>query len=75
LRRHFTDAHTPVTNNIETMKFIPVVPGWVFVTAARVPLPNPVMGFMASGADGHVCEQSMGEGGHGDALCLSCGRA
>ncbi|KNB40400.1 helicase, partial [Salmonella enterica subsp. enterica serovar Infantis] len=70
-----TDAHTPVTNNIETMKFIPVVPAWVFVKAERVPLPNPLMGFMASGADGHVFQQSMGEGGHGYALCLSCGRA
>lgn len=70
-----TDAHTPVTNNIETMKFIPVVPARVFVKAERVPLPNPLMGFMASGADGHVFQQSMGEGGHGYALCLSCGRA
>lgn len=70
-----TDAHDPVTNNIETMKFIPVVPAWVFVKAERVPLPNPLMGFMASGADGNVFQQSMGEGGHGYALCLSCGRA
>lgn len=33
------------------------------------------MGYMASGADGHVFQQSLGEGGHGYALCLSCGRA
>ncbi|WP_225403511.1 hypothetical protein, partial [Escherichia coli] len=32
-------------------------------------------GYMASGADGHVFQQSLGEGGHGYALCLSCGRA
>lgn len=56
-----TDAHAPVTNNIETMKFIPVVPAWVFVKAERVPLPNPLMGFMASGADGNVFQQSMGK--------------
>lgn len=56
-----TDAHDPVTNNIETMKFIPVVPAWVFVKAERVPLPNPLMGFMASGADGNVFQQSMGK--------------
>lgn len=70
-----TDAHAPVTNNIETMKFVPVVPAWVFVKAEPVPLPNPLMGYMASGADGHVFQQSLGEGGHGYALCLSCGRA
>ncbi|MGG4732070.1 DEAD/DEAH box helicase [Leclercia adecarboxylata] len=70
-----TDAYDSVTNNIETMKFIPVVPAWVFVKAERLPLPNPEMGFMASGANGHVFQQSMGEGGHGYALCLSCGRA
>lgn len=70
-----TDAHAPVTNNIETMKFIPVVPAWVFVKAEPVPLPNPIMGYMASGADGHVFQQSLGEGGYGYALCLSCGRA
>ncbi|MCZ5523804.1 hypothetical protein O5964_26915, partial [Escherichia coli] len=70
-----TDAHAPVTNNIETMKFVPVVPAWVFVKAEPMPLPNPLMGYMASGADGHVFQQSLGEGGHGYALCLSCGRA
>lgn len=70
-----TDAHAPVTNNIETMKFIPVVPARVFVKAEPVSLPNPIMGYMASGADGHVFQQSLGEGGHGYALCLSCGRA
>ncbi|MDH1169162.1 DEAD/DEAH box helicase [Pantoea agglomerans] len=70
-----TDAHAPVTNNIETMKFIPVVPAWVFVKAEPVPLPNPIMGYMASGTDGHVFQQSLGSGGHGYALCLSCGRA
>ncbi|WP_380179971.1 DEAD/DEAH box helicase [Kalamiella sp. sgz302252] len=70
-----TDAHAPVTNNIETMKFIPVVPAWVFVKAEPVPLPNPIMGYMASGPDGHVFQQSLGTGGHGYALCLSCGRA
>lgn len=64
-----------LTNNIETMKFVPVVPAWVFVKAEPVPLPNPLMGYMASGADGHVFQQSLGEGGHGYALCLSCGRA
>lgn len=57
------------------MKFIPVVPAWVFVKAEPVSLPNPIMGYMASGADGHVFQQSLGEGGHGYALCLSCGRA
>ena len=70
-----TDAYDAVTNNIETIKFIPVVPAWVFVKAERLPLPNPEMGFMASGANGHVFQQSMGEGGHGYALCLNCGRA
>lgn len=70
-----TDAHAPVTNNIEIMKFIPVVPAWVFVKADPVPLPNPIMGHMASGADGYVFQQSLGEGGHGYALCLSCGRS
>ncbi|KMK11833.1 DEAD/DEAH box helicase [Pluralibacter gergoviae] len=70
-----TDAHAPVTNNIETMKFVPVVPAWVFVKADPVPLPNPLMGYMAAGADGHVFQQSLGEGGHGYALCLTCGRA
>ncbi len=35
----------PRYNNIETMKFIPVVPARVFVKAERVPLPNPLMGF------------------------------
>ena len=40
-----------------------------------MPLPNPTMGYMAAGADGHVFQQSLGEGGHGYALCLSCGRA
>lgn len=70
-----TDAYYPVTNNIETMKFIPVVPAWVFVQAERVPLPNPLTGFMASGPDGRVFQQSMGEGGHGYALCMICGRA
>ncbi|MBO1915981.1 hypothetical protein J4727_05045 [Providencia rettgeri] len=50
------------------MKYIPVVPAWVFVKAERLPLPNPEMGFMASGANGHVFQQSMGEGGHGYAV-------
>lgn len=70
-----TDAFAEVTNNIEKMKYLPVVPAWVFVKAERTPLPNPVMGFMAAGADGHVFQQSLGENGHGYALCLSCGRA
>ncbi len=41
-----TDAHTPVTNNIETiMKFYPgVVPAGI-VKAERVPLPKPADGF------------------------------
>ncbi|MBO1929822.1 hypothetical protein J4731_22500 [Providencia rettgeri] len=30
-----TDAYDSVTNNIETMKYIPVVPAWVFVKAER----------------------------------------
>ncbi|QUJ01763.1 hypothetical protein KCP75_23950 [Salmonella enterica subsp. enterica] len=44
-----------------------------FVKAERVPLPNPLMGFMA-GADG-MFPAGMGEGGRLHALCLSCGRA
>jgi len=70
-----TDAYASVSNNIEHQKFIPVEPSWVFVDAKKVPLPNPVLGYMSYGVHGKVFHHSSGEFGYGYALCLSCGRA
>lgn len=70
-----TDCYEAPSNNIEQQRFMPVEPSWVFVNSNRVLLPNPAMGFMSSGVDGHVFHQSLGEHGHGYALCMACGRA
>lgn len=70
-----TDAYQPVSNNIQHQKFLPVETAWVFVKAAKNPLPNPAVGAMAYGTDGQVFHHSSGENGAGFALCLSCGRA
>ncbi|WP_176493994.1 DEAD/DEAH box helicase [Cobetia sp. 5-25-4-2] len=70
-----TDAYQSASNNIQHQKFIPVETSWVFVHADRTPLPNPILGSMAYGADGRVFHHSSGENGAGFALCMSCGRA
>lgn len=70
-----TDAYAPISNNIQFQKFIPVESAWVFVEASKIPLPNPVLGFMSYGANGQVIHHSNGENRQGFALCMSCGRA
>ncbi|MDF1589715.1 MAG: DEAD/DEAH box helicase [Gammaproteobacteria bacterium] len=70
-----TDAYASTSNNIENQKFIPIEPSWIFIKAERVQLPNPSLGYMSSGVDGHVFHQSLGEFRHGYALCMTCGRA
>lgn len=70
-----TDAYESASNNIQHQKFIPVETSWVFVQADSAPLPNPALGSMAYGTDGHVFHHSSGENGAGFALCMSCGRA
>ncbi|MEQ4538991.1 MAG: DEAD/DEAH box helicase [Billgrantia sp.] len=70
-----TDAYQPTSNDIQHQKFIPVEPAWVFVNASQTPLPNPILGAMAYGAEGRVFHHSSGEHRAGYALCMSCGRA
>lgn len=70
-----SDAYQSASNNIQHQKFVPVETAWVFVKAAKTPLPNPAVGAMAYGADGQVFHHSSGENGAGFALCMSCGRA
>lgn len=70
-----TDAYQPASNDIVHQTFIRTQQPWVFVTAGRIPLPNPAMGTMSSGADGTVFHYTAGANGKGFALCLSCGRA
>lgn len=70
-----TDAYQSASNDIQHQKFVPVETAWVFVKAAKTPLPNPAVGAMAYGTDGQVFHHSSGENGAGFALCMSCGRA
>lgn len=69
------DAYEPTSNNVESQHFIPAAAPWVFVSAPTSPLPNPAVGVMASGTDGHVFHYTAGEHGAGFALCMACGRA
>lgn len=69
------DAYKGVSNNVESRRFIPTAMPWVFVNASVLPLPNPALGVMASGTDGHVFHYTAGENGTGFALCMTCGRA
>lgn len=68
------DAYDPVSNDVESQRFIPVAQPWVFVTAPTSPLPNPAVGVMTSGTDGHVFHYTAGANGTGFALCMACGR-
>lgn len=70
-----TDAYQSASNDIQHQKFVPVETAWVFVRAAKTPLPNPAVGAMAYGTEGQVFHHSSGENGAGFALCMSCGRA
>nr|MDA3878369.1 helicase-related protein [Halothiobacillus sp.] len=70
-----TDAYKSPSNDIAHQKFIPIQPAWVFVKANHSLLPNPAVGEMTYGSDGKVFHHSLGENGHGYALCMSCGRA
>lgn len=70
-----TDAYAPVSNDLQARKFVPTQVPWVFVNAAAAPLPNPALGLLSSGTDGHVFSYSAGEHGKGYALCMACGRA
>src|SRR5690554_1996173 len=67
-----TDAYHSASNNIQHQKFIPVETSWLFVQADSAQLPNPALGSMAYGTDGHVFHHSSGENGAGFALCMSC---
>lgn len=69
------DSYAPVSNNVESQQFIPVEASWVFVSAPASQLPNPALGFIAAGTDGHVFHHTAGEHGTGFALCMACGRA
>lgn len=70
-----TDFYQSPTNDINHQRYIPVQPAWVSVKSDYHPLPNPLLGAMAYGADGHVFHHSSGDSGTGYALCMSCGRA
>lgn len=70
-----TDFYQSPTNDINQQRYIPVQPAWVSVKSDYHPLPNPSLGAMAYGADGHVFHHSSGDAGTGYALCMSCGRA
>ena len=69
------DSRVDPTNNVQSQKFVPAAPPWVFLNTEETQLPNPALGAMAFDANGKVFHHSAGLYGHGYALCMTCGRA
>ena len=63
-------------NDLSRGAYVPVNAPWVSVgTEPWTPLARPELGRMRSTSDGFLFHHSLGEAGHGYAICLVCGRA
>lgn len=63
-------------NDISHRRYVPVRDPWISASGADwIPLPDPSVGRFRYSPEGLVFAHSLGENGHGYAICLRCGRA
>ncbi len=63
-------------NDISHRRYIPVREPWISSAGTEwIPLPDPSTGRFRYSPEGLVFAHSLGENGHGYAICLGCGRA
>lgn len=66
-----SEPHTDISQPV----YVPIEQPWLSVSAEWQPLLNPALGMLRSSCDAHLFLHNKGQGRHGFAICLECGRA
>ncbi|WP_062788646.1 DEAD/DEAH box helicase [Aquitalea pelogenes] len=67
----FSEPHTDVSKPV----YVPIEQPWLSVSGEWQPLLNPALGMLRSSCAAHLFTHNKGQGRHGYAICLECGRS